>query len=73
MIFVPIGHDRQRLRRLPVVTTILIVANLVVFGLCRGVERRVEKDMEQALMEMWQIRIIYPGVEASPEVEELFP
>jgi membrane associated rhomboid family serine protease len=73
VIFVPIGHDRQKLRRFPVVTAGLIVACTVIFAGLSIPEKRAEAELEAAVEELFEVWMEDPGLKPRPEIAELVP
>jgi membrane associated rhomboid family serine protease len=70
LIVIPIGHDRQVVNRLPLVTFTLIALNLAFFLATLAVNTRQEARLETALKSLMDYIEQHPDVTLSSEAED---
>lgn len=73
MIIVPLGHERGVARRWPWVTSLILLANVVVFFVLLGSDRRVEAELRVRVAQALEYYSEHPGLEPPPALLELVP
>ncbi|HZS09838.1 MAG TPA: rhomboid family intramembrane serine protease [Blastocatellia bacterium] len=69
-MFIPIGHDRQVVQRLPVITLSLLVINTLCFALMLTVGRTQHQQFQKSLGDMLSYAAQHPGVLPTEAVEK---
>ncbi|RPI10081.1 MAG: rhomboid family intramembrane serine protease, partial [Zetaproteobacteria bacterium] len=72
-VLIPIGHEDQRVTRLPWVTILLVVANVAVFLLTDQIVRRQSADTRQRVHEIVRYASDRPYLNVPPEIRRIVP
>jgi len=72
-VLIPIGHEEQRVARLPWVTILVVAANVVVFLLILPVVNQQTAETHQRLQEILRFAIEHPYLQLPEELAPIVP
>ena len=72
MIIIPISHESQTVRRIPLVTIIIMGLCLIIHLFIFATMRQLEKDLEVVLRDMFGYYFQHTYLELDPKIKEIF-
>ena len=72
-MLIPIGHEDQRVTRLPWVTILLVLANVAVFLLTNQLVQQQAADTHQRLQGVVRYAAEHPYLRVPPEIQRAVP